>query len=1078
MQNVETNEINVYNIMQQQLEETFSAPDAGPISNDGLEGRAYRKAVICGFLKENRETLVVGCIFALCAVHMFLRIIFYGIGIVRIDTAYTTGSLISCIAATLVPLLNWVYSTKIKTFSFHRRKFMLLRFCAATFAVMMMTYIYHHAGNVLIPLVVTLFKPTVSRSVSMVKMFCRGLMFLVSAVPAIAIYVMISRFTRDEIRKYQIINFDISMMIDLRDREKREFAYDLKIVKDLGNGKPYVIKEKDRFLHALDDGTTGTGKTSSTFTPAIDNDFYQRRYNLEHQKMGVEKLLAAGRVRMACPMEDQEFDIDNFIPLDDKAKGELYKLKYKSPLASIIAVAPNEAFSDEIYELARANGQAVNRLDPMLSVDGRLKEGFIGLNPLYIKPGLSEVQYLIEVNQRATLFADVMQAVYDKTGQSNPYFAGLNQNITTSVTALILLCAPYMPEKFADKGLAPTPADVQDVLNDFTKARVYDKVFLNRYAKPGSKYDSHPDFGKLQYIYDVVHGRLLGADSSQLFDQCQGLRNIINQLLGNPLICNVLCSQHTIDLDHVLADGEIVLVNYALNLGSDGITLGLFFLLSLIQAAYRRPAPESERLPCFIYVDELPQLLHPRLEACFALFRQYRMAMFVAIQSLAQLRKTRDTAFLEQVLLGNCAHHFVFGRAGVEDMEIYMSLAGTRLEAVLTESRNETSLFAANPTVSYQHRFTNQRVNNIEGSDIRNLKFQECLLITVNDGTPVAAFKAIVFFLPRWKRTHHKRYECDWNSYYDESAEKTKDIPVDKDPTEEVIVIPRQTISTDQMSDMNRLRVDLHVDESSGQEVSMPSEGGAKSAAHEPAHPIADPDPENAGTDTESADSNGFFFSAGTYEPDVVSLMPDVHSIVQMEDAGGDSSEDMEIWQDGHESRSVGSDPTIPGGLEISAPPAPVPITMGEQKAGTKGVCEPSYESDAADMQAEGVSSGTAEGDPDILQRDIIEHTGAPDAPDTNPAIVETDDEKSADAQAVDMDHAMQVPQEAVSIKNPDSPRKSETGTGGTDRGSRSRPRKAAVQKRDKEVFVTAGFDEAELSKQLDDISDMFAEFL
>lgn len=807
-------EHNVYNLMKKQLDETFSAPEVADAGNDGLEGRAYRKSVLSGYLHESRDVLVCSGIFGLCALHMFIRIILYGVGLARIDTAYTTGSIISCIASVLVPFLNWIYSTKLKVFSFHKRKLMLLRFCLAMFAVMMACFVYHHAGNVLIPLVVALFKPTVSRSAAMVKMLCRMLMFLVSVVPGIVIYTSINHYIKDEIIQAKIINYDISMSVDFRNKDSKEFSYDMRIVKDLSSGKQFTIKEKDRFLHALDDGVTGAGKTSSTFTPALEGDFEQRLHNLEHQKMGVEKLLAQGRVRMKEPMRDADFDIDNFEALDEKAGKELYRLKYKSPLAGIIAVAPNEAFSDEIYALARANGMSVRRLDPVLSPDGHLKEGYMGLNPIYIKPGLSEVQYLIEVNQRATLFADVMQAVYDKSGQSNPYFAGLNQNITTSVTALILLCAPYMPEKFADQGRVPVPTDVQDVLNDFSKAKEYNQVFKKYYSRPGTYRNASPDFGKLQYIYDVVNGRLLGADASQLFDQCQGLRNIINQLLGNPMICNILCSQNTIDLDRVLAKGEIVLVNYALNLGSDGVTFGLFFLLSLIQAAYRRPAPESARLPCFIYIDELSQLLHAKLEACFALFRQYRMAMFVAIQSLSQMDKSRSTAFLKQVLLGNCAHHFVFGRAGVEDMEIYAALAGTRLSAVLTESRNETSLLAANPTVSYQHRVTNQRVNNVEGSDIHDRKFQECTVITVNEGTPVAAFAAVVFFLPRWRRESRKRYEVDWRRYYTAYAgpdtEKGTNGAIDDtagphgaaafaDTQSSTDILPRETLSVDVM---------------------------------------------------------------------------------------------------------------------------------------------------------------------------------------------------------------------------------------------------------------------------------------
>ena len=1044
-----TGENNVYNIMQRQLTETFSAPDPSAIKNDGLEGRSYRRTILQGFLHENRETLCVIGIFMLCALHLLIRIIFYGIGVAKIDTGYTTGSLVCCIAATLIPVLTWVYSSKLKYFSFHDRKFMLLRFCIATFAFMIVTFIYHHAGNVVIPLVVALFKPTISRSVSMVKMFCRILMLLISIIPGIIIYVGLSHFTRDEIQQYKIINFDISMMIDLRDKETQEFAYDMTIVKDLKNAKPYVIKEKDRFLHALDDGVTGSGKTSSTFTPAIFNDFNQRLYNLEHQKMGAEKLLAEGRARMIQPMADIDFDIDNFAPLDEKSEKQLYKLKYSSPLAGIITIAPNEAFADEVYGLARATGQTVNRLDPMLAPDGRLKEGFKGLNPIYIKPGLTEVQYLIEVNQRATLFADVMQAVYDKSGQSNPYFAGLNQNITTSVTALILLCAPYMPHKFADKGRVPVPTDVQDVLNDFSKAAEYNKVFLSCYAKPGTKRDKHPDFGNLQYIYDVVNGRLLGSDSSQLFDQCQGLRNIINQLLGNPMIRNILCTQNTIDLDHVLAKGEIVIVNYALNLGSDGITFGLFFFLSLIAAAYRRPAPESERLPCFIYADELPQLLHPKQEACFALFRQYRMAMFVAIQSHSQLEKSRDTAFLKQVLLGNCAHHFVFGRAGVEDMEIYMALAGTKLKAVLTESRNETSLMADNPTVSYQHRFTNQRVNNMEGSDIHDLKFQECMVITVNNGTPVAAFSGMVFFLPRWQRTHHKRYETDWSRF----CPPQSTVPDESDSGDgrkggdgsdrQVVVIPRQMLSTDQVEDAGNTETSAMTQQSAGIHMKSADEGFTSDAADS-----GNPEMEvnafrfSAGKRTENTtpiqkEENGDKPPVSLAVPDIPELSTDAEMAVQADEPAAPP-----YTQDLHATDAFISAPATPEEDEL--PDVTSDLLVAEN--------------DAEDPSALLEEGGSPVVDEDIsIQKKDLFPSHPPTVDVTVDIPVDTDREEPAASTDLPTDSSVQRQKKEKKHRKA-SPYDTSSAAPVTER--------------------TEHFDASELAKDFEDISDMLGKFL
>ena len=58
----------------------------------------------------------------------------------------------------------------------------------------------------------------------------------------------------------------------------------MSIVKDLETGEQKNIKERDRFLHAVANGTTGTGKTSGCFTCAIQSDIDQIVYNLEYQK--------------------------------------------------------------------------------------------------------------------------------------------------------------------------------------------------------------------------------------------------------------------------------------------------------------------------------------------------------------------------------------------------------------------------------------------------------------------------------------------------------------------------------------------------------------------------------------------------------------------------------------------------------------------------------------------------------------------------------------------------------------------------------------------------------------------------
>ena len=136
-------------------------------------------------------------------------------------------------------------------------------------------------------------------------------------------------------------------------------------------------------------------------------------------------------------------------------------------------------------------------------------------------------------------------------------------------------------------------------------------------------------------------------------DQSRGTRNIINEFLLMPANREIFCSQNSIDFDWALANGEVTVCNYNLASGdTDAVAFGLFFLLSFNNAVLSRPGTEFTRVPHFFYVDELPVLIHPSLEKNFSLFRKFRVAMTVAIQTLDQMEKNEITKYLKGVILG------------------------------------------------------------------------------------------------------------------------------------------------------------------------------------------------------------------------------------------------------------------------------------------------------------------------------------------------------------------------------------------------------------------------------------------
>ncbi len=429
-------------------------------------------------------------------------------------------------------------------------------------------------------------------------------------------------------------------------------------------------------------------------------------------------------------------------------------------------MAPNAAFADEIYQLASIKGLKVHRIDPEL-VHGKPKEGFIGFNPYYISPRITGLERKIELFARSSLIADVIQAIFDQNGKSDPYFASLNQNITTTISSTLLLTYSSL-----HSGKQVTLKELQRIVNDFQAIKPYRDELIRLYAVNKNP-DGSPimDFGRAnigeyQFLLDTIDNELLGSGAIKMIDQARGLRIIINTILVNPLIKEVLCAEDSIDLDAVLADGHITVVNYELKLGSAGIAFGLFFMLCFIKSVIRRPGTEKTRIPHFFYVNEFPTLLHKEEEMIFTYFRQFRTAAMIAIQTLDQMDKAQATEFLRGVLVGNCAHQIIFGRTSISEMELYQKFAGKQNQMQEMKGYSETALSSDNPSYTMNYKEIIQETDMFSCNDIRMRDFQEITVFSVDQGTPILPFHGKVNFLPKYKQTRKKRKSYPWESYF------------------------------------------------------------------------------------------------------------------------------------------------------------------------------------------------------------------------------------------------------------------------------------------------------------------------
>ena len=207
-------------------------------------------------------------------------------------------------------------------------------------------------------------------------------------------------------------------------------------------------------------------------------------------------------------------------------------------------------------------------------------------------------------------FATVVQSIYDQSGVSDPYFSSLNETVTVSIAELLMLTYHLV-----HPGQVPKASDVQNLINDCSRCRPYLDALIKHYSVHSLRSNGNDrteqvaeivDVGQWQQVYTTINNDLLGENKANMYDRCNGLRNLINNFLNDPLVRDVFEAEETVDFDKALEYGEVIILNYALERGDSVATgFGLFFLLSYETAVLRRPGSENDRIKNFIYIDEL-----------------------------------------------------------------------------------------------------------------------------------------------------------------------------------------------------------------------------------------------------------------------------------------------------------------------------------------------------------------------------------------------------------------------------------------------------------------------------------------
>lgn len=686
----------------------------------------------------------------------------------------------------LLCLIAFPISTAWSYWNFWKRKRAFIMACIALFTMLFAILLYTLLYMIIVPLV---HLPEPNQWVTRERW--DFLACVLTTMPTIicSIFLFQKLYFKFFNENFLVKVYDYHILDHIDLRKNKKFLYDTSIIWNLNTGKKWLIKESDRNMHIMINGTSGSGKTSSGVIPMINGDLKILCKNIDMQKKLAWKGVKEGHLRLNRPVTDRHFTIDAFDACDNKGKAILKFLRNYHRIGMTI-IGPDDSLTDHAYNLCACKNIPCNRVDPLpdKNDEAKHKSGFLGFNPLFISTSLSELAHIRQVFKVATRFADVMEFINELKGKGDPYFTSINHSMTVSFSVCLAVTFPILD------GRQPTLADVQEMVNDFSRIRPY----YNKLIEINRNYKNNP-YG---FVIDFISYDILGRGADEMKKHSRGLRMILDNFLANPLIKEALCpsDDKTIDFDKMLEEGQISVLNYALELGdSDSKGFGLFFLLSFFDAVYRRNGAEgSAILPHVLVIDELPVILNPQFEKALSLFRKYKVSIVCTIQSLDQMAKNKDTQYLGNLFLEGCATHIVFGRCSATDMKRYSELAGKKWVEETSYSQTETSITVDDPTLTYTTRKSTEQRDVMEPTAIRYRGFQEATVFSVRNGSAVKPFVGKVEFLKKTENNWMKRPVFKWKKYYDdiyesitEDQENTEQIPSEPEP--EVAMIQEES---------------------------------------------------------------------------------------------------------------------------------------------------------------------------------------------------------------------------------------------------------------------------------------------
>jgi hypothetical protein len=459
--------------------------------------------------------------------------------------------------------------------------------------------------------------------------------------------------------------------IDLSDKSLGHGPYtcEVYICTDDEYNKKIVMPESSRYQSLFVCGGSGTGKTSLIYEPLMAKDIERKYFFREASKELGFTALKTKIATLNMPYDNdylnKNFNLNMLKPI--AGKENLFNTYLKKMILGTIngktiyrdlgftLMAPDYEVIEHMIDVCKNFGIEYEIIDPS-------DRNSIGLNPfIYDDP-----------NKIAVTITSVLKAMFLVTHDDpeEAYRGDISIQAIENTAILLKEMYPRMNE-----GSLPNMEDLLKLLTNFELIEKMCEIMAND-EELKQKYSVQLTYFK-KYFYKNAPGK------EEIEKYIYTAVSQLDNLLRIPGIKPILCNRHNnINFDKSLAEGKMTFIcTRRGDLGAAGHkAFGLFFLISMQDAVLRRPGNETTRIPHFLYIDEFADFICRATEPMFTLYRKFKVAPTISVQSLSQLEVHGQKENYKSLILSNCANKIFTGNADYDEMVWWENEFGTHRE--------------------------------------------------------------------------------------------------------------------------------------------------------------------------------------------------------------------------------------------------------------------------------------------------------------------------------------------------------------------------------------------------------------